>query len=137
MRTVTITGQLSDDGQQLDGRFIKEDRTYPLQMRRRARGSRAPRGPHPSPIVLPPEVLAQYAGDYRCGRMAVTVTVDDGALAVQFTGQPKLAVLAASLTEFFSRDLDLSATFEAGSSGDATGFILHDRGRDARYVRSA
>lgn len=136
MRTATISGELGADGGEIDARFVREERSYPLVLRRRPRGAPPPRGPHPPAADLAPQALAALTGVYVCGQVTARVSVEAGGLNVAFAGQPKLPVLTVSSTEVFWRDLDLSATFDMGPGGVATGFVLHHKGRDERYQRT-
>lgn len=137
MKTVAIAGDLSEDGGRIEGRFNKEDRTYPLTLRRRPPGAPPPRGPHPPAVQLTPEIMARYAGDYE-GEGAVTAEIafEADVLTLQFQHQPRFEILPSSSTEFFWRDLDLSATFEIAPEEPATAFTLHRNGRDSRFKRA-
>jgi CubicO group peptidase (beta-lactamase class C family) len=81
-------------------------------------------------------VLEKYAGVYRMApQFALTVTVEDGKLMVQATGQPKLPVFAESQTKFFYKVVDAQITFHSDKSGEVKKLILHQLGRDMEAIR--
>ena len=59
MRTVEITGTLSDDGQAIQGRFIKGETGQPLRLLRRLPGAPAPVAHRPPTVEVPAAVLAR------------------------------------------------------------------------------
>ena len=143
MRTVTIAGELTDDGQWIEGRFIKDKVVLPLTLIRRPPGA-APPLPQRAPAVdLPPELLANYVGRYmtKLG-MLMDVSLEDGRLFAQFSrpddtasAGPKLDLLASSPTRFFWRIMDASVEFEQDADGRVTGMVMRQNGRDSRVVR--
>ena len=96
-----------------------------------------PLAPKPAPvpqrtaIELAPDVLARYVGRYQLApNFVLDVTVRDGALHVQPTGQPMLRLWPESETRFFLKEVDAQISFERDASGAATGAVLHQNGRD-------
>lgn len=82
-------------------------------------------------IDLPAETLQRYAGQYQLAPGAIlTISVEDGKLMAQLTGQPKFPVFAKSETEFFFRVVDAQLTFEVNEKGEATQLTLHQNGRN-------
>jgi CubicO group peptidase (beta-lactamase class C family) len=82
-------------------------------------------------IRLAPEVLASYVGEYELSStFSIVVTVENGGLFVQATGQGKLGASAESETKFFLSAVDAQFTFTKDDSGTVTGMILHQGGRD-------
>ncbi len=147
MRTVIITGTLTDDGQWIEGRFIKGDVVLPLTLIRRAPGAAPPLPQRAPAIELPLEVLAKYVGRYltQLGTL-MAVTLEGGRLFVQFIpaeqqahdvqgAGPKLDLLASSPTGFFWRIMDASVEFELDPDGRVTGMVMRQNGRDSRAVR--
>ena len=61
---------------------------------------------------------------------SIVVTLEDGALFVQATGQGKLPAFAESETKFFLRAVDAQVSFTKDDSGAVAGLILHQNGRD-------
>jgi CubicO group peptidase (beta-lactamase class C family) len=87
-------------------------------------------------VAVKPDVLAQYAGTYALfGEFKLVVTVEDGRLMVQATGQQKLPVFAQSETEFFYKVVDARITFERDADGKATRLVLHQNGQDMPGIR--
>jgi CubicO group peptidase (beta-lactamase class C family) len=83
-----------------------------------------------------PEILAEYAGTYALfGDFKLTVTVEDGRLMVQATGQEKLPVFAESETKFFYKVVDAQLTFERDADGKVKRVVLHQGGRDTPGLR--
>ena len=84
-----------------------------------------------STIAVDVETLKSYEGVYPITpAFALTVTVEDGKLMVQATGQQKFEVFAESPTEFFYKVVDAQLTFEPGADGKAKRVTLHQNGRD-------
>ena len=97
--------------------------------------------PEPAPervaIDVDPRVLEAYAGVYQLApSFTITVTVEDGALHVQATGQPRFPIFAESEDFFFLRVVDAQVTFTR-TDGVVTGLVLHQGGADqpARKIR--
>ena len=82
-------------------------------------------------IELPSDVLARYVGRYPLApNFVLDVSVRDGALYVQATGQPALRLWPESETRFFLKEVDAQVTFERDAAGAVTGLVLHQNGRD-------
>ncbi|HTP63286.1 MAG TPA: serine hydrolase [Burkholderiales bacterium] len=87
-------------------------------------------------IDVDPAVLAPFAGSYAVTpKFILTVTVEDGKLMVQATGQEKFQVFAESKTEYFYKVVDAQISFVPGSDGKTDKLILHQGGRDLEAVR--
>jgi CubicO group peptidase (beta-lactamase class C family) len=75
--------------------------------------------------------LESYEGVYAITPdFAMTVTLEDGQLMVQATGQQKLEVYAETQTKFFLKVVDAQLTFVPGNDGKAKQLILHQNGLD-------
>ncbi len=101
-----------------------------------------PRGYDPpverTEIEVAAEVLETYVGEYELTpEFTIVVTLEDGGLFVQATGQPKVGLFAESETKFFLRVAAAQISFTKDDSGEVTGLILHQGGRDrpARKTR--
>jgi CubicO group peptidase (beta-lactamase class C family) len=69
-------------------------------------------------VEVKPDIYADYAGDYDYGAPGtLTVTVDDGRLMAQMTGQPANQIFPRSETEFFWKVVDATVTFVRAESG--------------------
>ena len=87
-------------------------------------------------VAVPLETLKSYEGTYPLSLFfALTVTVEDGKLMVQATGQPKFEVFAESPTKFFYKVVDAQLTFAPGKDGKAESVTLHQNGLDQKAKR--
>jgi len=82
-------------------------------------------------IALDPKILASYVGTYELAPgFVLAVTLEDGHLMTQATGQSKIPIFAESSTRFFPKVVDAEIEFTKDKSGAVTGLILHQGGRD-------
>ncbi|SEQ24632.1 CubicO group peptidase, beta-lactamase class C family [Devosia sp. YR412] len=99
----------------------------------------APLTPQPQPrteVQLDPAVLDNYVGDYELGpEFQIAVTVENGQLYVQASGQDRFPAFPESETIFFLKVVDAQISFETGADGKATGLILHQNGQDISGTR--
>jgi serine-type D-Ala-D-Ala carboxypeptidase/endopeptidase len=85
----------------------------------------------PVEVVLDAATLKGYAGSYNLTpTFAIVVTVDDGKLFAQATGQARLRVYASKKDEFFYTVVNAQLSFTRDSSGLVNGLVLHQAGRD-------
>ena len=93
------------------------------------------------PLTLPPrrrvevpvsaDILEAYVGFYPLApEFALTVTVENGNLWVQATGQDNYQVFPESETEFFYTVVDAQLTFTKDDAGEVAGLVLHQGGRN-------
>ncbi|MBI1372149.1 MAG: serine hydrolase [Phycisphaera sp.] len=83
------------------------------------------------PVDVKPDVLKRYPGTYLLvPGFAITVTLEDGKLMAQATGQDKFRLFAESDTSFFYKVVDASITFSLDKDGTADKLTLHQAGRD-------
>jgi CubicO group peptidase (beta-lactamase class C family) len=76
-------------------------------------------------VSLAPEVLARYVGVYELApQFSIAITVEDGHLSAQATGQPRFELYAESEKEFFLKVVDAQISF----TGD--GLVLHQGGQN-------
>ena len=102
-----------------------------LILRQNGVDQRAPRGEVrlPVEIELPAGALQEYVGDYPLTpAFVLNVTVQDGRLAVQATGQPRFPVYASAKDEFFYKVVDAQITFQRDATGRVNGLVLHQGG---------
>jgi serine-type D-Ala-D-Ala carboxypeptidase/endopeptidase len=84
--------------------------------------------PH-TEITIPAEALRQYVGHYPLSpQFALDVTLDNGALYVQATGQPRFNIYAEAPDRFFLRVVDAQLEFSRDASGAVTGVTLVQNG---------
>jgi CubicO group peptidase (beta-lactamase class C family) len=82
-------------------------------------------------VAVRPAVLERYVGTYELApQFAIAVTLENGRLVVQATGQPAFPVFASSDSTFFLRVVDAQLTFQRDASGAVTGLVLHQGGRN-------
>ena len=95
----------------------------------------APRGYRPpverTEITVAESVLRSYVGEYQLTpQLSITITLEDGRLQAQPTGQSKAALFAEATDKFLLRVVNAQVTFTRASSGEVAGLILHQGGRD-------
>lgn len=74
-------------------------------------------------------VLRNYVGRYELAPGAImSITLEDGRLHAQLTGQRSVAILAESESTFFYRGTNSQISFTRDASGSVTGLVLHQSG---------
>jgi hypothetical protein len=82
-------------------------------------------------IQVDPAVLEKYVGAYRLApNFILAVTLENGQLITQATGQPKVEIYPETESDFFLKIVDAQITFVTDESGTTTHLILHQNGRD-------
>jgi CubicO group peptidase (beta-lactamase class C family) len=79
-----------------------------------------------------------YAGDYELApNFIITITVKNGKVMSQATGQGEAELYPSSPTEFFLKVVDAQVTFVKNEQGQVTQLILHQGGRNmpAKKIR--
>lgn len=92
----------------------------------------------PRRIELPASVLRAYAGEYEYGPGAsVVVTLENGRLFAQDTGDHRYPIFAETRTRFFYDVADAWITFVRDGEGAVTGLVFSQNGdeKPARKVR--
>ncbi len=78
------------------------------------------------------DVLETYVGEYKLRPgLSLVVTLENGALFAQGTGQLKNPVFAESKTEFFLKAASAQVTFTTDDSGIVDGMTLRQNGRES------
>jgi len=94
-------------------------------------GSCLAQTPDRKEITVSPDVLAKYVGIYQIAPTAnMTITIANGQLVSQMTGQGRVPLLAESETMFFPKGINAEIEFSRDASGQATQLILHQNGRN-------
>lgn len=91
-----------------------------------------------SEISVAEHILETCVGEYQIApSFAIVVTLEDGSLFAQATGQGRFPIFAESEAEFFYKVVDAQITFERGENGIVTGMVLHQAGQNVpgRKVR--
>jgi predicted SnoaL-like aldol condensation-catalyzing enzyme len=84
-------------------------------------------------VTVDAKQLLDYPGNYALApKFIVAVTLEDGHLAAQATGQPKLALVAESNTVFFLENAELAVEFVKDGEGKVTGMVVHQGGQDMK-----
>jgi CubicO group peptidase (beta-lactamase class C family) len=87
-------------------------------------------------IKLDPKLLPQYAGTYSLApNFDLVVTVENGQLIGQVTGQGKIPLFAESETKFFPTVMDAEVEFVKDADGKVTGLILHEGSHESKAPR--
>jgi hypothetical protein len=80
-------------------------------------------------VHVPESVLHDYVGRYELAPGAIiNVTLEDGGLFVQLTGQRRVAIFAESESKFFYRGANTQLSFTRNTAGSVTGLVLHQSG---------
>jgi CubicO group peptidase (beta-lactamase class C family) len=102
----------------------------------------APRGYRPpvarTEITVAESVLRGYVGEYQLTpQLSLTITLEDGRLLADPSGGTTATLYAEAQDKFFLRAGDVQISFTRAPSGEVTGLILHQGGRDqpGRKVR--
>ncbi len=102
-----------------------------------------PLAPKPAPpkvrtaIELPVDRILRYVGVYQLGpKLDLAVTLKDGALYMQPTGQASLRLWPETETDFFLKELDVQVTFVRDAQGAVTELIFHQNGQSAHAKKS-
>lgn len=77
-------------------------------------------------VTIDPKILPQYAGTYALApHFDLVVTVENGQLITQATGQGKVPLFAESETKFFPTEIPAEIEFVKDAGGKVTGLVLH------------
>jgi hypothetical protein len=99
----------------------------------------APRGYRPAPerteITVADEILRDYVGEYQMPEMSIVITLEDGRLHAQPSGQQKIPLFAETDDMFFARAVNAQVSFTRDSSGEVTALVLHQGGRQQTAPR--
>lgn len=98
----------------------------------------SPLAPKPVPpsqrkaIELPASVLTRYVGVYQfTPQFALTITLKDGALYAQATGQGVNRLWPETEVDFFLKEVDAQISFVRDAQGAVTQLVLHQNGQNA------
>ena len=87
-------------------------------------------------ITLPAAALQKYVGTYELQPgMNLMVTVDDGHVMAQLTGQGKAMIYPEAENRFFFRVVDAQIDFNGDAGGTVTSATLHQNGRDLTAMK--
>jgi CubicO group peptidase (beta-lactamase class C family) len=101
-----------------------------LTLRQNGREMRAPRAVERTEITVPADVLARYAGTYTLApNFNLAITLENGQLMSQATGQAKAALYAETENKFFLKVAPAQIEF-VSEAGRVTRLILYQGGRE-------
>ncbi len=84
----------------------------------------------PEEITVSEEILARYVGSYALApNFIMTVTLENGQLITQATGQGKVPIFAETETKFFPKVVMATIEFQVDAAGAVTGLVLNQGGR--------
>lgn len=87
-------------------------------------------------IEVDPKILAQYVGTFELQKgLDLVVTLENGKLITQATGQPKFALYAESETKFFPIEFPAEIEFVKDEQGKISSVVLHQGGHDMKAPR--
>ncbi len=103
-------------------------------MKRKSSTVEAP--PGHKEIKVPADVLGRYVGSYQLGaHFEIVVTLEDGQLGAQLTGQQRFPIYPETENKFFLKVVDAQLEFVLSGSGAVTAVILHQNGTDQTAPR--
>lgn len=89
-----------------------------------------PAAPVHTEITLAPDVLARYVGNYTFPQgFTVAITLENGQLSEQLTGQPKFPIFPETETRFFLKIVEATMEFQLDAAGTVTGVVLTQSGQ--------
>jgi len=84
-------------------------------------------------ITVSPEILARYPGTYELQPgFDLVITLEDGKLMTQATGQAKVQVFPETETKFFLKVTDAQIEFFKDDTGKVTHLMLHQGAADIK-----
>ena len=87
-------------------------------------------------VAVPPEALQAYVGVYEASpTFAITMSVVDGRLMTQATGQERFELFAEGPDAFFLKVVDAQVVFTRDAAGAVDGLVLHQGGRQLRVKK--
>ena len=82
-------------------------------------------------IELPESALSPYVGRYALApTFHLEITLVNGALFAQATGQPRFRIWAETDRDFFLKEVDAQLSFVRDAQGVVTGLVLHQNGQN-------
>jgi D-alanyl-D-alanine-carboxypeptidase/D-alanyl-D-alanine-endopeptidase len=91
---------------------------------------------YPPVVHLEPQILASYAGTYAVNKQpAFTVTVKDGHVFLQVSGQRAYEMFPSARDELYFKVADARVSFHRDESGGVTSLTLHQDGDDIEAAR--
>jgi CubicO group peptidase (beta-lactamase class C family) len=106
-----------------------------LTLRQNGREMRGPRIAERTEVAVPLAVLERYPGTYRLQPGSdVVITIENGQLMSQATGQAKAPLFAEAEDKFFRKSTNVQVHF-VRNGGRVTELVLYQDGRETRAAR--
>jgi len=87
-------------------------------------------------VTVDPKILATYVGTYELTpKFSLVVTVEDGHLVTQATGQSSFSMLAESETKFFPSAFDAGIEFFKDDQGNVSYLMLRQNGHETKALK--
>ncbi|HEX3969383.1 MAG TPA: serine hydrolase [Edaphobacter sp.] len=87
-------------------------------------------------VAVDSKILASYAGAYELTpKFSLVVSVEDGHLVTQATGQSSFSMLAESETKFFPTAFDAEIEFFKDAQGNVSYLTLRQNGRETKAMK--
>lgn len=88
------------------------------------------------PKAVAAEILEKYVGQYRMSpTMIVTITLENGKVFAQGSGQGKTRIYPSSESKFFLKNVDVEIVFNKDDEGNVTGMTVLKAGRETEHGR--
>jgi len=88
-------------------------------------------------VHLDATTLRQFVGRYQLAPgMAFEITLENGQLKAQLTGQPAFPIYPSARDEFYYTVVDAQLSFQRGARGKVDAVVLHQNGTDRRAPRA-
>jgi hypothetical protein len=95
------------------------------------------RAPRTQELTLAPEKIAEYVGTFALSPdITISMSVDNGVLHTQLTGQPKFPVFASASDDFFLKVVNARLRFERDAGGKIVAVTLIQNGRETRAPKT-
>ncbi len=96
----------------------------------------APKLEEPKAVALDASTLASYVGRFEMHPgIYIDVTLADGQLSIQLTGQSDFAIYPSAKDRFFLKLVEAQIVFERDTSGKVQALVLHQDGQEGRAPR--
>lgn len=87
-------------------------------------------------VTVDPKILATYVGTYELRpNFDLAVTLQDGHLMTQATGQSSFSMLAESETKFFPAAFDGEIEFVKDAQGNVSSLMLRQNGHETKALK--
>lgn len=87
-------------------------------------------------VAIDPKILASYVGTYELApTFSLVMTVQDGHLVAQATGQGSLPIFAESETTFFPTAIDAEIEFFKDEKGSVSYLVLRQNGHETKGLK--